>query len=183
MTAHRPTRSRITPPDPLSPEAYATFISQIELEAIWLVAGHVDNRTGQRSPRHAEVVVSESAQWQSAGGGFDIQHQYSLHFRDAGQELALIDVTFGLHFASAQPMTEETFAVFRAVNLPINTWPYLRAYVADITGRMAWLPFTLPALKRGTMNQAESDESIGEDDAAKTLKRSTKSRPRRGSMN
>jgi hypothetical protein len=46
-------------------------------------------------------------------------------------------------------MTERIFAVFQTANLPVNIWPYLRELVASITGRMGWLPITLPTLKRG----------------------------------
>lgn len=182
MAAERRSRPRTSPPRSFSPEQYASFIGQIELDAIWLARSRVENHAGLRSPRHAEVGVSESAQWQPADDGFDIQHQYMLHFHNAGQELAVIDVTFGLHFTSHQPMTDETFEVFRAVNLPVNTWPYLRAYVADTTGRFGWLPFTLPALKRGATNDAATDDTTADVDAARSPRsRSASSKSRRGS--
>ena len=57
----------------------------------------------------------------------------------------------------AEPMTEGIFAVFQDVNLPVNTWPYLREFLAATTGRMNWITFTLPALKRGAGPGGDAD--------------------------
>lgn len=46
-------------------------------------------------------------------------------------------------------MTEEIFSIFREVNLPVNTWPYLREFLASTFGRFGWEPIIIPAYKVG----------------------------------
>ena len=55
-----------------------------------------------------------------------------------------------VEFESDMPMTDEIFEVFQERNLPVNTWPYLRAFVSDSVSRMGWPPVTMPAFKIGT---------------------------------
>ena len=55
-------------------------------------------------------------------------------------------------------MSEELFTVFQEVNLPVNTWPYLRSFLADGLGRMGWPPMTLPAFKTGIQSPSVMQE-------------------------
>ncbi|MGI8554701.1 MAG: hypothetical protein ACR2PL_28505, partial [Dehalococcoidia bacterium] len=134
----------------LSPESYAAFIRQIELTAVWLHEARIVNHHGPEPSEDAEVHVTTEAHWKQHTDGFRAFHHYAVVPEWAGNQLAQIEVTCGLHFTSTEPMTDGIFEVFREVNLPVNTWPYLREFVASSTGRMNWLAFTLPTLKRGT---------------------------------
>ena len=82
--------------------------------------------------------------------GFVAFQAYDVTFKESDSEVAGISVTFGLEFKSEQAMTDELFVVFEEVNLPVNAWPYLRAFLSDALGRMGWPPLTLPAFKTGT---------------------------------
>ena len=88
--------------------------------------------------------------WEARPGGFRGFDRAHVLLEAAGVAYAELEVTFGLDFASEEPLTEDLFAVFGEVNLPVNTWPYLREFISTTMGRMGWRPFTLPALKRGT---------------------------------
>jgi hypothetical protein len=101
-------------------------------------------------PRQGVFHVESGARMDDRPGGFRILHSFRIRLADGDQQLADVDVTFGLDFDSEQPMTTEILGVFREVNLPVNTWPYVREYLSATLGRMTWVPFTLPALKRGT---------------------------------
>jgi hypothetical protein len=81
--------------------------------------------------------------------GFVAFHAYDVAIKVTDSKVANISVTFGLEFISEQAMSEELFTVFQDVNLPVNTWPYLRSFLADGLGRMGWRPLTLPAFKTG----------------------------------
>jgi hypothetical protein len=134
----------------VSRDAYATFIGQIALSDIWLQEAKVINRYGPHSPKRAKFRFSSEVGWESSPGGFRAFDRAHVFIEDGETLYAEFEVTFGLDFASEIPVTEELFTVFGEVNLPVNTWPYLREFVSTTMGRMGWRPFTLPALKRGT---------------------------------
>ncbi len=125
-------------PEPhISPEAYAVFIAQIELHHVWLIATRVENQVGPEGPRDAvDVRITSEPHWLDRDGGFDATQRYEVQFVTGDASVARVDVTFGVRFTSGQPMTEDIFHVFHAVNLPLNTWPYLREFVSTTTGRM-----------------------------------------------
>lgn len=136
-------------------EAYRRFIGQIELRDIWLAGFKVDNRWGPSTPDKTNVLIDDRPSWQSIPGGFRSSVRYRVRFKSGNLIQATIEATYAVDFASAAPMTDELFEAFAANNLPLNTWPYLRALVADTLGRMGWLPFTLPAFK---INVVESSD-------------------------
>jgi hypothetical protein len=133
----------------ISPDDYGAFIGQIWLQTIWLQDATLSNKHGPQTPEEATVGFTSRAKWSDREGGFQVLHTYVVGVESAEQELAHIQVTFGLDFDSQQPMTQEIFEIFEDVNLSVNTWPFLREFVHTSLGRMGWSPFTLPALKRG----------------------------------
>ena len=136
--------------EPIDPAIYNAFIGQIELTSIWLSSSSIENSAGPGSLGEASIDIGASARWESAEVGFVAFQAYDVTFKESDSEVAGISVTFGLEFKSEQAMTDELFTVFQDVNLPVNTWPYLRAFLADALGRMGWPPLTLPAFKTGT---------------------------------
>jgi len=97
------------------------------------------------------IVVDGQVGWEPFADGFRALHRYTVRAQGRGDTTqAVIEVTFAVDFASTQPMTEELFETFGGANLPVNTWPFLREFAAAATGRMGWMPITLPALKIGT---------------------------------
>ena len=135
---------------PFDPQEYAAFIRQIELVHVWLDEANLANHHGPNAPEHAAVQIESSTSYESWEAGFQAIQSYEVQMVEGEKVLADIEVRFGLRFTSKEEMTEERFAVFREVNLPVNTWPYLREFVSTTLGRMGWQPITLPTLKRGT---------------------------------
>lgn len=136
----------------VAPAQYAKFIEQIELVDIWLQTATIENDQGPNSPSDASLALKSHARYEPSETefeGFDVAQTYEARFERGETLLASVAVTFGLRFQSKQPMTDAVFEVFDEVNLPVNTWPYFREYLAATLGRMGWNPFTLPALKRG----------------------------------
>ena len=136
--------------EPIDPAIYNAFIGQIELSSIWLSSSSIENSSGPSSPGEVSIGIAGSARWESVEDGFVVFHAYDVTFKESDTKVAGIGVTFGLEFKSEQGMTDELFAIFEEVNLPVNTWPYLRAFLADALGRMGWPLLTLPAFKTGT---------------------------------
>ncbi len=147
--ANAPTNTEAESRPSVTADQYAAFIRQIELAALWLHDAHIQNHAGPDTPERAVIAIASDAEWADQGDGFRVLHHYHVSLMATDTALAGIDVTFGLRFTSASPMTDAIFGHFEEVNLPVNTWPYLREFVATTLGRMNWLPFTLPALKRG----------------------------------
>lgn len=132
------------------PAAYSAFIRQIELRQIWLHQARVENVHGAATPESTNIDIASRARWTAASDGFRIFHSYVLKFEDENKRLhAEIELEFGVEYSSNEPLTDEFFGVFREVNLPVNTWPFLREYVSSTLGRMGWTPVTLPAFKIG----------------------------------
>ncbi len=139
----------------IDPAEYARFIGQIELTGVWLKDAKIENLLGSESPERSEVHLDDYATWNEVPGGYTVFHTYSLNISDLESDVAILSVTFGVDYDSELTMTSELFEVFQAVNLPFNTWPYLREFIASILGRMNWYPFVLPALKRGVGDDDE----------------------------
>ena len=136
--------------EPIDPAIYNAFIGQIELSSIWLSSSSIENPGGPGSLGEVSIDIASSARWESVEDGFVAFHAYEVTFKESDSKVAGISITFGLEFKSEQAMTEELFTVFQEVNLPVNTWPYLRSFLADALGRMGWPLLTLPAFKTGT---------------------------------
>ncbi len=137
------------PTEPIDPAIYNAFIGQIELSSIWLSYSLIENSGGPGNPGEASIGIAASARWESVVGGFVAFHAYDVKIEATDSKVANISVTFGLEFESEQAMSEELFTVFQDVNLPVNTWPYLRSFLADGLGRMGWPPLTLQVFKIG----------------------------------
>ena len=133
----------------IDPGIYSAFIGQIELSSIWLHSSSIENSGGPGNLGETSVEIVANARWESAEDGFVAFHAYYVTINVTDSNVASISVTFGLEFKSEQAMSEELFTVFQDVNLPVNTWPYLRSFLADGLGRMGWPPLTLPTFKTG----------------------------------
>jgi hypothetical protein len=140
-------------------EEYRDFIAQIELVDIWLRSIQAENRHGPLKPDNVNVGVESTARWEPTEVGFRAFHSYTVAIESEGSRAAEVLVTFALDFSSPQLMTDRLFNVFAEVNLPVNTWPYLRAYLADMVARMGWTPLTLPAFKMGLQSSTSASPS------------------------
>ena len=144
----------------ISPQAYAAFIGQIALRSIWLTSARVTNMAGPGAPKSGKFSIKEETRWELTVTGFRAFHGYQMRLSEGDEARADIEAEFGVEFLSPEPMTGAIFAVFAQANLPVNTWPYLREFVAGTMGRFGWEPFTLPALKRGTIRKPETDAEV-----------------------
>jgi hypothetical protein len=132
-----------------SPGEYATFISQIELVAVWLHQARVENHVGPEQPGQLKISVQSQARWDSTSDGFVAYHEYAVRLDHGENPAAVLDVTFAARYTSGMSMTDAIFNVFQHTSLSLNTWPYLREFIASMLGRMNWLPFAIPAFKLG----------------------------------
>jgi len=138
----------------VDPKAYGAFIEQIELEDLWLQSAAIENRYGPNMPEPGRVSIDHrDSRWEPTDKGFRAFLGYQINILDDDQIYASVAITYGLEFASADPMSDEYFKVFSDRNLPINTWPFLREFFYTTLGRMGWVSLTLPTLKVGIPTQ------------------------------
>jgi len=134
----------------MSPQEYAAFIDQIELRSIWIENVTLTNHHGPEAPERGAIASTSRASYTPRSSGFCAHHHYTVTLEGMDIRYLDLEVVFGLEFSSGSEMTDAVFDVFQNVNLPVNTWPYLREFVSNMMGRMGWEPYTLPAIKRGT---------------------------------
>lgn len=162
------TRKASKPAEKLTPEAYGRFIGQIELEKIWVQSAQMSLMEGRVLPPEGNIEINSTTKgWRLTDEGFEATHAFDLEALAKGKRLISIAVTFGLRYRSTTPMTNAIFADF-SFNLNVNTWPYLREFVAGMVGRMGWEPLTLPLLKVGAVAPTAENESPS---AVKTKRR------------
>lgn len=138
--------------------AYGEFIKCLELTDIHLAQAELHGPGYRSVPDHIRLAISVEATYTLTEDGFIANQSYRLDGYDNGDNQMLsIEATFALAFRSEQPMTETLFSVFQDVNLPVNSWPYFREFVASSSARMGWEPFTLPTLKRGIPQERASN--------------------------
>lgn len=145
----------------LTSEDYAVFIGQIDLRHIWLQSAAVTNHHGPFQPERIAIQIDSAASFEETPTGFLVTHAYEVTAESNEARALEIQVAFALDFESRAPMSEPIFGVFKEINLPVNSWPYLREYVSTTSSRMGWTPITLPALKRGIggLSEGEDDRS------------------------
>lgn len=154
MTNPNP-KSRRRKATEVSAADYAEFIGQLELHSIWLVEAKLRNDMGPEMPEESQITFEPlEAEFEIVDEGFVAYHEYGLQIQADGMPVAEILATFGARFRSDTAMTDQIFAPFKDVNLPVNTWPFFREFVHTTLGRFGWVPFTLPAFKVGTPHDA-----------------------------
>jgi len=125
---------------------YNNFVEQIEMDDIRIVAIQVHILDYSYFPTSAEVKRRTQASYESAEGQFNVSHRYNLTILDkeTREDKAKISVTFYVSYSSKIPINDDLFEIFKVRNLPLNTWPYLREFIHNVTMRLGWPPFIAP---------------------------------------
>lgn len=130
----------------LSRKEYNNFIRQIEIDDIRIVSAQVNILDSSYFPSSAEVKWRMKASYENAEEQFNVSHRYNVTIRDkeTNEDKAKISVTFYVVYSSKIPINDDLFSIFKERNLPLNTWPYFREFVHNITLRIGWPPFIAP---------------------------------------
>jgi len=137
----------------VSPKEYREFIKGVQLLGIIVKASQARRIADTIDlSRSADLNTTERAEFKMTDGNTCVvQHHYDLSMAYTGEKDRLLEIecTFELGLRVASPMTKDYFDVFAKVNLPLNTWPYLREFVHSSISRMGLPPVVLPLVKRG----------------------------------
>ena len=137
----------------VSPKEYREFIKGVQLLGIIVKASQARRIADTIDlSRSADLNTTERAEFKMTDGNTCVvQHHYDLSMAYTGEKDRLLEIecTFELGLRVASPMTKDYFDVFAKVNLPLNTWPYLREFVHSSISRMGLPPVVLQLVKRG----------------------------------
>lgn len=132
----------------VSPDLYAKFIEGINLLEFKMVYSEANVKEDFYPP--AEVKLKEDSNYKSLENGkFVVSHKYNLIGKKKSEieQGFQINVIYNLVYKSKTPITKKIFEIFSQVSLRIQTWPYFRQYVQEMTARMGLPPFVLDVLK------------------------------------
>lgn len=132
---------------------YSVTLEKLELKEIYLESSSVShNREQILKQKNLKVAVKDKASYVQHDNKLKVTHKYDLNVKtpEMGKGAALkISISFVLTFHTEVTINKDFFDVFQEINLPLNSWPYFREFVQNITQRMNIPPLTLPFVKRG----------------------------------
>jgi len=136
-----------------SPEEYQAFLQGLELRHVRLIELRVKTLDDNPKPADSIVSVEGDTEFAPTESGFEARTIYRVSFseRNSGQELGTIEAIYGFRYESEVKPNDEGaeayFDIFSDVNMPVNSWPFMRELTYNMMARMGWTPFALPLLK------------------------------------
>ena len=131
-------------------KAYRKILNCLELRSLQVDEGKFSFIRENMVP-NSNVHVNDYASYEIETSEIvSITHIYKLMVKNPENRKKIlgINVTYKLSYHCKEKFPEDFFDLFKDVNLPINTWPFFREFVSNITSRMNIPPLTLPLLKK-----------------------------------
>lgn len=131
---------------------YGQIIRGVTLDEIYLESSSVAHNRESLLKRDLQITVRDRASYVQENNKVKVIHKYYLTAKESEMEkkfVIKISVCFCLVFLTDSPFSKEFFEIFKNINLPVNSWPYFREFVQNMTQRMNIPPITIPLLKRG----------------------------------
>lgn len=136
----------------IDPKRYAQILRGIKLEEIYLESCSViHKRENLIKQKSLQVSIRDNASYEQHNGRVKVTHKYYLTAKQPEMEdFALkISTAFCLVYVTDSPFEKEFFDTFKNTSLRMNSWPYLRELVQNMTQRMNIPPLTLPLVMTG----------------------------------
>jgi hypothetical protein len=134
----------------ISPENYKTIIQGIELKSISLKECDAYLNADLNAPGDLKIGIKEEADYKLKEENLvHIFHRYTIDARKPNSKSRYIKlgIVFLIRITSEETFTDDFFEIYKQVSLHLNTWPYLREYVNQMTSRMSVPPITLPLFR------------------------------------
>jgi preprotein translocase subunit SecB len=136
----------------IDPKDYANIIEGIDLREIYLASSQVNvSRDKILEGKELSVQLKDTASFTQEEDRAVVTQKYQLLlFTPENEKDHVLKITcvFLLTFVTKTPFTKEFFSVFKELTLPLNSWPFFREFVQNMTQRMSMPPLTLPLIKR-----------------------------------
>jgi len=133
----------------ISRKEYRSILNGLELEELYFVKGKFSVNKDDLKP-NSEIEIKDSASFKHEENNLvNITHIYKLNVlnQESKKTDLNIECTFFLQLSTSKKLTRKFFDIYKEINLPINTWPYFREFVNNITIRMNLPALTLPLYK------------------------------------
>lgn len=134
----------------ISPEDYKKILQGLDLISISLKESKTFLNVEITPPTELRIHIKDEANYKVKEEG--IVFVFQKYFIDARKPQSKtrffqLEVTFLVKVYSKEIFSEDFFDVYKNISLQLNTWPYLREFVNQITSRMNVPPLTLPFYK------------------------------------
>lgn len=135
----------------VSPNQYEKALQGVELESLVLDECSAKlKREKLLSSASLNVLVSdEQALKDQSEQRFIIEQKYKLIVKPSGERTHVLQVTatFILTYTLSSKVPRDFLKIFSEGNVHLNSWPYFRELVQNLTQRMGIRPLTVPLLK------------------------------------
>jgi len=134
----------------ISPEEYKKILKGLDLISISLKESKTFINTDINPPLELSIQIKDEASYKIKDDGFVfIFQKYKIDARkpESKTRFIQIEIVFLVKVHSEDKFTDDFFDVYKNVSLHLNTWPYLREFVNQMTSRMNIPPLTLPFYK------------------------------------
>lgn len=132
-------------------DKYSEFIAGLELKRVYLrsINSKLNDQTFTENISPWNVNVEHKASFTKMGTQeYKVSQKWVIVVSKDNAESALsFDFDFAVVLISKEPMTKRMFQIYSENNLNLNTWPYARELVNNVTARMGIPPLTLPFFK------------------------------------
>jgi preprotein translocase subunit SecB len=137
----------------IDPKEYAEILAKTELVDIYLESCSVNHdRIELQAEKKIKLEIKDKVTFRQVDVGFIAITTYEIKAIPSDPQkvrpIMTIKATFCLHFKSQGIVGKPFLDVFKVVNLPLNSWPYLREFVQNIVQRMNLPPLVLPFARR-----------------------------------
>lgn len=134
----------------ISPEDYKKIIKGIDLISISMKESKSFLNLDTKISSELNINIKDEASFETKDNNeVFVFHKYVVDARkpNSKSRFIQIDVTFLIRLSSKEIFTEDFFDIYKNISLHLNTWPYLREFINQMTSRMNVPPLTIPLFK------------------------------------
>lgn len=134
----------------ISPEDYKKIIKGIDLISISMKESKSFLNLDTKISSELNINIKDEASFETKDNNeVFVFHKYVVDARkpNSKSRFIQIDVTFLIRLSSKENFTDDFFDIYKNVSLHLNTWPYLREFINQMTSRMNVPPLTIPLFK------------------------------------
>jgi len=137
----------------LSRQKYQEALGGVQLEGLVLDECSAELRREKlltSTSRSLTLAVSDEPRVQAKSDhGFIIEQKYKLVAKPSNERAYALRLTckFVLTYSSDGEVSDQFLEIFTSNNVSLNSWPYFRELVQNLTQRMGMPPLTVPLLK------------------------------------
>lgn len=132
----------------VSKEEYGKFIKSLNLKELKLIS--INTSVIDQFMPPANLKIKDDSKYENLENK---QIKITMHYHleavkpNSDKPGLLIDLTYVLLYSSEMTMTDDIFKIYKQSSLRVQTWPYFRQFVHQITLDMHLPPLVLDTIK------------------------------------